>query len=144
MRFFHAVLRALLAGAVAGLLVLGIAGRLATVVVALVAGTAANLSWRGMLDATVAGVVIGSIGGLLLALLGWLRGSADRTGGLIVGVVMFGVTFLFLLGGGRADFGRPLPLITYSVVAIAYLAYGVIASALLRRFEILTTTRIAA
>ena len=50
MSFYRQVSLALLAGAVAGALVLGIAGRAATAGVAFVTGNALNLSLRGVLE----------------------------------------------------------------------------------------------
>ena len=135
MGFVRTVLAASLAGVVSGILFLGVGLRLALAGLALGVGLSTNLSTRGMIEAVLAGAFLGWVGGLVLALLGWLRGTVDRTTGGIAGLVTFGSMFVFFLGIGRTDFSQPISFVSFSVIAIAFLAYGIGASVLLRRFR---------
>ncbi len=63
MSYYREAPLALIAGAVTGALVLGIAGRGATSGLTLVTGNALNLSLRGMLEVVIVGTLVGAIGG---------------------------------------------------------------------------------
>jgi hypothetical protein len=125
---------ALAAGAIAGALVLGLIGRMATAAVALVTGHPPNLSLNGLLEVAVAGALLGILGGLLL--LAFRRGR--QTGvvrGVLVGVTLFLASVLASWLAGRVEFGVPASGLMFSVVALVYAGWGLSADALLTRFE---------
>ena len=127
---------ALVAGAVTGALVLGIAGRGATAGIALVTGNAVNLSLKGVLELVIVGTVVGAIGGVLLLVLRSVRGGARLARGAIVGVVLFACSILVSWVNGKIAFSvTPTQLFTLIVVVIMFMVYGVCADALLTRFE---------
>ena len=137
MKYYREALLPLLAGAISGALVLGIAGRAAMAGVALINGNSLNLSLRGVLEVVIVGTLVGAVGGgLLLTLRGVCR-SYGLASGVIVGIILFvGSTFLVVVVSGRITFDMSfIQFLTLSVVFTIFMIYGVCASALLRRFR---------
>lgn len=129
-------IRTLSAGAVAGAVILGLAGRAATAAVAAVAGLATNLSLRGMLEAVAVGTVVGIAGaGILLA----LRAVGSRPGpgaGVALGLVLFAASFVLGWFRARIAFGTDGVLTaTLIVVAAVYVVYGLALSAAVSRLD---------
>jgi len=136
MSYYREMPSALIAGAVAGALVLGIAGRGATAGVALVTGNALNLSLRGVLEVVIAGALVGAIGGVLLLVLKSVCSGARLARGAIVGVVLFACSVLVSWVSGKIALSvDSTQLLTLIVVAIMFIVYGVCADALLARFQ---------
>lgn len=136
MSYYREMPSALIAGAVAGALVLGIAGRGATAGVALVTGNALNLSLRGVLEVVIAGALVGAIGGVLLLVLKSVCGGARQARGAIVGVVLFACSVLVSWVSGKIALSvDSTQLLTLIVVAIMFIVYGVCADALMARFQ---------
>jgi len=126
----------LLAGAVSGALILGLVARVATAGVALLAGLPANLSFRGMLESSVVGALLGVAGGFLLPVIGRALGRGGPLRGVVTGVVLFFCALLVAWARGRIqlDLSGPQP-ITLIVVFVAFLIYGIAADALLARLR---------
>ena len=136
MSYYREIPSALIAGAVTGALVLGIAGRGATAGIALVTGNALNLSLRGVLEVLIVGTLVGAIGGVLLLVLKSVCGAARLARGAIVGVVLFSCSALVSWVNGKIAFSvAPTQLFTLIVMVIMFIVYGVCADALLARFE---------
>ncbi len=126
---------ALFAGAIAGALILGLAGRLVLAGVALASGNPTNLSFRGLVMVTLVGAVVGAIGGILvLVLRRSYRGSGPGRG-LAAGAIMFLGSILVALVTGKLPGISPIQALTLAVVAAIFLVYGVSADALLSRVE---------
>jgi len=129
-------LAALVAGAVSGALVLGLAGRMAMAGVALIVGTVTNLSLEGLLEVTAMGALAGSVGGLLLLVLKKRGRVARAARGPIAGATLFVSSLLVSWMTGKIDFGHPGPLLmTLFVAAAFFLLYGISADAILSRLE---------
>ena len=135
MIYYRKVLLALVSGAVTGVLVLGIAGRVSMAAVALVTGYSLNLSLRGLLEVAVTGTVVGAVGGILLLVPRRMRRTVDLARGMLVGATLFVCSLLVSWVSGRIDFGVHASLLTLSMVASVFVVYGVGADALLTRFE---------
>jgi len=128
--------KAICAGAVAGGIVLGLLGRAATAAVAAGMGRPIHLSARGLLEVAALGVIVGAIGGALLPMLRHRRHLPGPVPGFIVGTAVFvGSVFVAWLSR-RIELTAtgPLPM-TLAAVSVVCLSYGVVASALLARFE---------
>ena len=78
MGYYREMPSALVAGAVTGALILGIAGRGATAVVSLLSGSPLNLSLRGVSEVVIVGTLVGAIGGVLLLVLKSVFRGAGR------------------------------------------------------------------
>lgn len=127
-------MRAVAAGAIAGAVILGIIGRLATVGVAIVTGFPLNLTARGWFEVAVAGAAVGAVGGVLLNAMRSRLQPPKR--GVIVGAVLFGAMAVASWAGGRIGAGAPaVTWITLAVVAVVFVVYGLGADVLLDRFE---------
>lgn len=125
---------ALAAGALAGALVLGLLGRVATAGIAVAVGRDLNLSLRGILEVFALGLVVGGVGGLFLVPVRRLFPASRAARDLLLGVALFAASFLvFLLQGGAVLGG--LTLLTTVVVAGVYVLYAYLTDALLARFQ---------
>jgi peptidoglycan/LPS O-acetylase OafA/YrhL len=131
----HPATPALLAGAVAGALILGLAGRLAMAAVALATGHPTNLSLRGLVMVTLVGAVVGALGGVLVLVLRRTYRGSGPARGLAAGAVMFLGSMLVAVVTGKLPGVSPIQILTLAVVAATFLVYGVSADALLSRFE---------
>lgn len=136
MKLFNKCLLAVLAGAVAGVLILGLGGRIAMALIAIGSGTDLNLSLRGIFEVLPVGILIGTVGGLLLVPVRIVFPTHRLTRGIIIGALLFSGSLLisWSAGGLKLDFHSVLPL-TLAVVAIIFMLYGVAIDALLTRFE---------
>lgn len=136
MRYYRELALALLAGAVTGTLVLGIAGRAATAGVALITGNALNLSLMGGLEVVIVGALVGAVGGVLLLVLRSVHGDSELARGITVGAILFVCSFLVAWVSGKIALGlSSIQLFMLGVVAIMFMVYGVCADVLLTRFE---------
>ena len=136
MKYYREVLLPLLAGAISGALVLGIAGRAAMAGVALINGNSLNLSLRGVLEVVIVGTLVGAVGGGLLLTLRSVCRSYGLASGIIVGIILFVGSTFFVVVSGRITFDMSfIQFLTLSVVFIIFMIYGVCSSALLTRFK---------
>jgi len=126
----------ILAGAVAGVLILGLGGRIGMALIAIGSGTDLNLSLRGILEVLFVGILIGTVGGLLLVPVRIVFPTNRLTRGIIIGVLLLSGSLLmsWFTGGLKLDLHSVLPL-TLVVVSIIFIFYGVVIDALLTRFE---------
>jgi hypothetical protein len=127
---------ALVAGAVSGIVVLGIMGRVAMVVVARGLGVPANFSFRGLVEVSVLGGLVGAVGGLLLLLARRMLPGRRSIQSLLVAGALFLGTLAVAVIGGRTTFGTDtMQPLTLAVVAIVFLGYGGAARVLLGWLE---------
>jgi len=118
---------ALLAGAVVGLVILGVGGRIAMRVIAIVAGQAPGFSVGGTLAVVLLGGMWGAPGGpIVLALRRVIPRSAVLRG-VVLGAMGFGVAMLTV---GRAlsgpVTGPGVWPIAVALCAALFLAYGIV------------------
>ena len=133
------------AGAASGLLVLGLVGRLAMSVTALLAGQALRWSLGGTVDVLLFGLLLGAAAGLAY---GALRARLPRPS-LLAGAAWGALLFLLLLAvpppaarsafGGVSQVGVPAVLALFAAV---FLLWGLALEALLRRgAQLMTATQ---
>jgi len=136
MKYYREILLALLAGAVSGALVLGIVGRAATAGVALVIGDSLNLSLKGVLEVVIIGMFVGAVGGILLLMLKNVFRGDGLTLGVIVGLIMFVCSTIFVIISGRVTFDMSfIQFFVFGVSIFIFVIYGILSSALLTRFN---------
>jgi len=127
---------ALLAGALAGALVLGLVGRAATAGLAYAIGQDTNLSLRGLIEVLMVGLLVGGVGGLLLLPVRRLFPASRTTRNLALGILLFAGSSLAVFLRGRPGFAvGGLTLVTAAVVAAVYVLYAFTADALLGRLQ---------
>jgi len=124
------------AGALSGLLVLGLAGRLAMSATALVAGLRLRWSFGGTVEVVVFGLLVGAAAGVPY---GAARGRLPRASpltGMAWGALVFGLLLLVPPPAALSAFagvrhvGFPTVLALFGAV---FLAYGLLLAWLLRR-----------
>lgn len=127
------LLRASAAGATAGLLLLGLGGRLLMRLTALIAGRAPGFSWGGSLEILAAGGLFGAAGGI-----GWLV-LTRFVPGRITGPALGALTFMAIgllsdaargAAGGIAPGPRAVALALFLCLCIGW---GVATDTLARR-----------
>jgi len=121
-------------GAVVGCVVLGLVGRGVTAGLALSMGREANLSLNGLVESAIVGAVFGAVGGLLLLPVRKLVPAAGAGRGLLLGLLLFLGSLLLTRLLGRAAFdSSTTQALTLGVVAVVYIAYGVVLDGLFSR-----------
>ena len=136
MKYYREILLALLAGAVSGALVLGIVGRAATAGVALVIGNSLNLSLKGILEVVIVGMFVGAVGGVLLLMLKNVFRGNGLALGIIVGLIMFVCSTIFVIISGRVTFDMSfIQFFVFGVLTFIFVIYGILLSALFTRFN---------
>ena len=136
MKYYREILLALLAGAVSGALVLGTVGRAATAGVALVIGNSLNLSLKGVLEVVIVGMFVGAVGGVLLLMLKNVFRGNRLALGIIVGLIMFVCSTIFVIISGRVAFDMSfIQFSMFGILAFIFVIYGILSSALLTRFN---------
>lgn len=133
---WRSAVRTVLAGGVAGFVVLGVGGRAAMAALPLLGGTRPRFSWGGSLEVVLLGSIYGACGGVLLALLRRTRFVTLAGAPLILGLFMF-VSAWASSGVGRATaVTTPVPeSVVWVLAAMSFLGYGVLASALATRWS---------
>ena len=136
MKYYREILLALLAGAVSGALVLGIVGRAATAGVALVIGNSLNLSLKGILEVVIVGMFVGAVGGVLLLMLKNVFRGNGLALGIIVGLIMFVCSTIFVIISGRVTFDMSfIQFFVFGVLTFIFVIYGILSSALFTWFN---------
>lgn len=122
------IVNAVAVGALVGALILGIAGRLATALVAVATGYPANLSLAGIFQVAISGAIFGAVGGLFLLLSGRILPDRPALAGLSVGIVLFllSLALTYFSRGMTLEMDGPLPL-TLAVSALVFVAFAFIA-----------------
>jgi hypothetical protein len=138
---FRVALLAVAAGGLAGVLVLGVGGRLLMAVLVLLAGGHPSFSPGGSLKVISVGTGYGAVGGLLLLLVSWRTGR-QRLAGALLGLLLFAVAWLTSPVGRAAAAGR-LPRVLGLAVP-AFMIWGLVAAALLARWQLQRGVRRAA
>lgn len=134
MRNARTIRNAMLAGGIAGTLILGVVGRLVMAGVALVAGRDLNLSFRGLIEVIIIGAVWGGLGGLVLVVIRSLVAPTRRAHTLTLAAVLFGASFLAFCVRGRILLD-PVLLLTLAAAVALFILYSLTTDALLTCFE---------
>ncbi|MEX2108976.1 MAG: hypothetical protein WD802_00035 [Gemmatimonadaceae bacterium] len=124
-------LAAVLAATVAGIVVLGVGGRLTMAGLAMANRNGPGFSWGGSLEVVLLGTFYGAIGGVLLAVLrrvwpqaGWWRGIG--LGGMLLGLAWASSTV-----GRQTAAAAPAGVLTIVGISLGVFAvYGVVADIL--------------
>ncbi len=116
---------ALLAGTVAGVLVLGVGGRLAMRALAWAAGQPPEFSVAGSLEVLTAGAWRGAVGGVLYFALARILRNPGVGRGLALGIFLYGFTLATLRSEIRG-IASALDLVAWSVLLFGaiFLLYG--------------------
>lgn len=135
MKRWRSDLAAVLAGTIAGGVVLGVGGRLAMAALALATRERPRFSWGGSLEVVLLGTFYGAVGGVLLAVLRrfWPRAGALR--GIVLGGILIGVAWASSTVGRQTATGAPVGLLTILAISVGvFLVYGVVADVLASRW----------
>jgi len=125
---------ALVSGAISGALILGIAGRTVIALLSLYTGSSINLSLGGILQNIFLGIIIGSIGGILLFIVKNLFQINRFNSAILTGLILFVGSLIFAVVSDKFVFdGSIIQLFALIVVVMMFLLYGVFAAALLKR-----------
>jgi hypothetical protein len=125
----------LAAGTIAGLLVLGIGGRLLMAALVLLMGGRPDFTAGGSLKVVLVGTGYGALGGLLLLPLRRVVGERRLLSGPLLGLVLLGVGWLTSPVGRAAGSGPgSRVVIVLALAMLAFIAYGVATDALLGRW----------
>ena len=128
------LLRAGLAGALTGALVLGVGGRMVMRLAALIGGRAPVFSWGGSLEVLAAGALYGAVGGLVWAALA--RRLSRRIAAAALGTVTFGgIGLASDAARGAATSLAPAPRVMALALFLALcLAWGIATDLVARRW----------
>jgi len=127
----------LLSGAVSGALILGITGRTVIAIFSLITENSLNLSLRGILQAIFLGIIIGSIGGMLLFIVKNLFRINRFNSAILTGFILFIVSlFLAVVNGKFVLDISYTQFFTLIIVVMMFLLYGVFTAGLLHRFTV--------
>lgn len=125
MHFLKRLLIGACAGLVSGTIILGIGGRLAMRLIAIVGGLPGGFSWGGSLEVVALGLLIGLLSGAIFGMIDKLGFQKKAYSGLLYGTLVFGSIIILPIEGKGAAAGFPqLLLIIYLIFGILFLLYG--------------------
>ena len=93
MKRWRLYVAAIVAGTVAGAVVLGVGGRLAMAALAIAGGDGPRFSWGGSLEVLLVGTFYGAIGGVLLAASQRIWPRVGRWRGAGLGAALLGIAW---------------------------------------------------
>jgi hypothetical protein len=125
----------IVAGTLAGALVLGAGGRLLMSGLVLVGGGHPSWSVGGSLTVLLVGTGYGALGGVLLPPVRRVCGDATLPAGAVLGIVLFGLAWVTSLAGRGAasGLGGRLPL-ALGLAAGTFVGYGLLTAWLFARY----------
>ena len=142
MKDHAAMANALWIGAAAGLLILGLSGRLITALLAWAwAMPTTALTLRGALEPLIAGMIAGALFALPLP---WLHRRLPQrpvSRRLTLGLLPFAASIAWLLIKGKPGVWQWHSALTLAAVLLLFLLYGVVADLFFRRYLQKTLTR---
>ncbi|MDH3785894.1 MAG: hypothetical protein OEV00_11275, partial [Acidobacteriota bacterium] len=103
MKQANTYLEAVFVGGIAGIVVLGLVGRIATAVVAQAMGQPTNFTLSGLLEVTVVGAVVGALGGALFLFLRERLTFPGLMPAIVVGAVVFAASIFVPWLSGRME-----------------------------------------
>lgn len=106
-RIIKRVLVGLLGGALTGVIILGIGGRLLMRSIMLMAGGEGGFSWGGSLEVVLLGLIVGLISGGVFSLSEKINNHNNLLVGLIFGTLVFLAIILLPIDGKGAASGFP-------------------------------------
>lgn len=124
----------LVTGAVVGALIIGIGGRLAMRVIALMAGRQGGFSWGGTFDVITLGLLIGLFSGVVYGFVEKKGFSNYVLNGCLYGTLLFVVLLILPIDGKGAAKGFPeMQTEIYLIFALLLIIYGIGLASLFRR-----------
>jgi hypothetical protein len=124
-------LAAVLAATAAGVVVLGVGGRLAMAALSIANRKRPEFSWGGSLEVVILGTFYGAVGGVLLALLRrvWPQGKHWR--GIALGGILLGVAWASSTVGRQTAAVAPVSILAVLAISlVVFVVYGVAANIL--------------
>lgn len=117
----------LIIGALVGTLIIGLGGRLAMRVIALMGGLSGGFSWGGTIEVVLLGLIIGAISGGLYGLVRNYFFSNQWLAGALFGLFVFLAILLLPIDGKGAAKGFPdLKIVVYLIFGVLHLAFGIV------------------
>lgn len=125
MLFLKRLLIGACAGLVSGTFILGIGGRLAMRLIAMLGGLPGGFSWGGSFEVVALGSFIGLLSGAIFGMIEKLGFQKRAYSGLLYGALVFGSIIILPIEGKGAAAGFPkLLLIIYLIFGNLFLLYG--------------------
>jgi len=121
-------------GAIAGSLILGLAGKIIMAILSLLVGSSTNLSLPGIFEAMIFGAVMGTVGGLLATGIKKIENLKRLNQSLVIGITLYAISILLssLLSKIKINFFG-LQFLTLIVVFGMYILYGFCITNLINR-----------
>ena len=125
----------LVAGLVAGILMIGIGGRLAMRFIALLDGRAGGFSWSGTLDIIAFGLITGVISGAFYGMVEKYMFSNKLLKGFAFGLLLYLVLLVLPLSGKGAAKGFPeRQMEIYLIFGLVLVLYGILLAFTFKRY----------
>jgi hypothetical protein len=136
MPWFRLLLISIVAGMLAGALVLGIGGRLLMSGLVLLGGAQPRFSLGGSANVVLIGALYGAAGGVLLVPLRRASRRIRLPAGVLLGLVLFGLAWLTSRAGrgAAAGLGGRLP-VAVVLAAGTFVTYGLLTTRLFARWS---------
>lgn len=126
----------LLSGLIAGVLILGVGGKLSMTLMAYAVDASLNLSIRGIAETLFLGGVIGIAGTFLALPLKKIFQKTPFFQGVILGLLLFFLTLIIVYAFSELTFHNSgIQWLTFAVVALLYTVYGVFMEIILDRSQ---------
>lgn len=125
----------LVSGLVAGILIVGIGGRLAMRFIALLDGRQGGFSWGGTLDVLVFGLITGGISGCFYGIVEKYIFSNTLLNGVVYGILLFLALLILPISGKGAAKGFPdRQMEIYLIFGVVLVLYGILLAFTFRRY----------
>ncbi|MGI9551192.1 MAG: hypothetical protein ACR2MT_08340 [Aurantibacter sp.] len=125
--FVKRISTGLISGLVAGMLIIGMGGRLAMRIIALLGGQQGGFSWGGTLDVVAFGLITGAISGVIYGMIEKYGFSTKLLNGGLYGILLFvALLVLPIEGKGAAKAFPDLQLSIYLIFGVTLIVYGII------------------
>jgi len=124
MKSHNSPLLSVIAGAISGILFLGILGRLFTMIFEFTARNNSNISISGIFEVIIIGLIVGAIGGFLYYIFSNSKQRSKTVNGLMTGFIMFLSTTIFMFLTGRASLGIAPVYLMLAAAVIVFALYG--------------------
>ncbi len=130
-----AIAAGLAAGALAGTVILGIGGRLAMRLIAMVGGFPGSQSWGGSLEVVAFGLILGVVWGFFFGLVHRYAFTGKLLTGLLFGLLLYGLVVAIPMDPKAAIAGFPDHLLTITLIfGVLFVMYGLTLVSLFHRF----------
>jgi len=113
------------AGAISGILVLGIFGRIVTTCIEFTMRNKIHYSLPGLFEIVLVGLIVGAIGGFVYFIIKYLYQIRNLTIGLFVGLIMFLCSTIYMVLTDRVAFGIGPTYLLLAMAIIVFILYGI-------------------